>query len=260
MEQLQRWLDGDPLDHLSTPLFIPSSTLLSMPTTILHPPTAKTRDQTLTQVWRFPSPHSVILGQIMSFWVIQTVKVAGLYIWSAAYTVHLKVVISYIWLQMTRDSSTIFSKCCNHKSQWSCIFIVLTLQEPEPDDLSDKADWPKTTPVSMAWRLKELERQILASQEEELACRLKLGGLLSIVDDWWTVEGNVLTNDSAAMQTFENWGQTSLLPAARDRFDLFALSWQSVAYRVHSVVNFSSFSLRSDWLIWTVCVLFFCVY
>lgn len=35
----------------------------------------------------------------------------------------------------------------------------------------------------MAWRLKELERQILASQEEELACRLKLSGLLSIVDD-----------------------------------------------------------------------------
>lgn len=104
MEQLQRWLDGDPLDHLSTPLFIPSSTLLSMPTTIIHAPTAKTRDAPLTQ-------------------------------------------------------------------------------EPEPDDLSDKADWPKTTPVSVEWRLKELERQILASQEEELACRLKLSGLLSIVDD-----------------------------------------------------------------------------
>ncbi|XP_070770765.1 germinal-center associated nuclear protein [Enoplosus armatus] len=104
MEQLQRWLDGDPLDHLSTPLFIPSSTLLSMPTTIIHAPTAKTRDATLTQ-------------------------------------------------------------------------------EPEPDEPSDKADWPKTTPVSMEWRLKELERQILASQEEELACRLKLSGLLSIVDD-----------------------------------------------------------------------------
>lgn len=100
MEQLQRWLDGDPLDHLSTPLFIPSSTLLSMPTTITHTPTAK----------------------------------------------------------------------------------ALT-QEPEPDDLSAKADGPKTTPVSMAWRLKELERQILASHEEELACRLKLSGLLSIVDD-----------------------------------------------------------------------------
>ncbi|XP_044071482.1 germinal-center associated nuclear protein [Siniperca chuatsi] len=103
MEQLQRWLDGDPLDHLSTPLFIPSSTLLSMPTTVIHAPTAKTQDATRTQ-------------------------------------------------------------------------------EPEPD-LLDKADRPKTTPVSMEWRLKELERQILASQEEELACRLKLSGLLSIVDD-----------------------------------------------------------------------------
>ncbi|XP_035532563.1 germinal-center associated nuclear protein [Morone saxatilis] len=104
MEQLQRWLDGDPVEHLSTPLFVPSSTLLSMPTTITHAPAAKTRDAALTQ-------------------------------------------------------------------------------ESEPDDLSDRANWTKTTPVSMAWRLKELERQILASQEEELACRLKLSGLLSIVDD-----------------------------------------------------------------------------
>lgn len=55
MEQLQRWLDGDPVDHLSTPLFIPSSTLLSMPTTIMHAPTAKTRDATLTQVYHVPS-------------------------------------------------------------------------------------------------------------------------------------------------------------------------------------------------------------
>ncbi|XP_035860182.1 germinal-center associated nuclear protein isoform X2 [Sander lucioperca] len=105
MEQLQRWLDGDPLDHLSTSLFIPSSTLLSMPsTTIMHTPTAQTRDATLTQ-------------------------------------------------------------------------------EPEPNDLSDQADWPKTPPVSMALRLKELEQQILASHEDELACRLRLSSLLSIVDD-----------------------------------------------------------------------------
>ncbi|XP_040912782.1 germinal-center associated nuclear protein [Toxotes jaculatrix] len=101
-EQLQRWLDGDPLDHLSTPLFIPSSTLLSMPKTITHSPTAKTRDATPAQ---------------------------------------------------------------------------------EPDDLSEKATGPKAIRVSMAWRLKELNRQILASQEEELACRLKLNGLLSIVND-----------------------------------------------------------------------------
>ncbi|XP_068561209.1 germinal-center associated nuclear protein [Cebidichthys violaceus] len=99
MEQLQRWLDGDPLVHLSTPLFIPSSTLLSMPTTVTHAPTAA------------------------------------------------------------------------------------VTQEPEPEDLSDKADRPQTMPVSMAWRLKELKQQILASHEEELACRLTLSGLLSIVDD-----------------------------------------------------------------------------
>ncbi|XP_031730842.1 germinal-center associated nuclear protein isoform X2 [Anarrhichthys ocellatus] len=99
MEQLQRWLDGDPLVHLSTPLFIPSSTLLSVHTTITHAPTAA------------------------------------------------------------------------------------VTQEPKPDDLLDKADRPQTMPVSMTWRLKELERQILASHEEESACRLKLSGLLSIVDD-----------------------------------------------------------------------------
>ncbi|XP_053296244.1 germinal-center associated nuclear protein [Pleuronectes platessa] len=102
LEQLQRWLDGDPLEHLSSPLFIPSSTLLSRPTTRIHSPTARTRDVTLTQ---------------------------------------------------------------------------------EPDDPLENSSWTTTIPVSMAWRLKELEQQILASQEEELACRLKLSGLLSIVDD-----------------------------------------------------------------------------
>ncbi|XP_034077413.1 germinal-center associated nuclear protein isoform X1 [Gymnodraco acuticeps] len=104
MKQLQRWLDGDNLDHLSTPLFIPSSTLLSMPPNITRVDSAKTPDYPLTQ----PS---------------------------------------------------------------------------EPDDLSDKVDSPKTTRVSMSWRIKELERQILASHGEELAWKLKLSGLLSIVDD-----------------------------------------------------------------------------
>uniref|UniRef100_A0A3Q3WCP2 Germinal-center associated nuclear protein n=1 Tax=Mola mola TaxID=94237 RepID=A0A3Q3WCP2_MOLML len=41
----------------------------------------------------------------------------------------------------------------------------------------------KTPPVSLTWRLRELERQVLSSQEEELACRLKLHGMLNIVDD-----------------------------------------------------------------------------
>lgn len=47
----------------------------------------------------------------------------------------------------------------------------------------EKVTRRKTAPESLTWRLKELERQILASQEEELACRLKLSGMLSIVDD-----------------------------------------------------------------------------
>ncbi|XP_065817978.1 germinal-center associated nuclear protein isoform X2 [Labrus bergylta] len=100
MEQFQRWLDGDPADHLSTPLFIPSSILLSMPTIIQQPLTARSRDAALTQ--------------------------------------------------------------------------------PEPfDEMSEESDWP----VSMAWRMKDLERQILASKEEEMACQMTLSGLLNIVDD-----------------------------------------------------------------------------
>ncbi|XP_028289454.1 germinal-center associated nuclear protein isoform X2 [Parambassis ranga] len=104
LEQLQQWLDGDPLEHLTTPLFIPSSTLLSLPTTVRLSPRTKTKDAAFTQA-------------------------------------------------------------------------------PEPDELSEKAASPKTTPASMTWRLKELQRQILASREEELACRFKLSCLQSIVDD-----------------------------------------------------------------------------
>ncbi|KAM9710737.1 germinal-center associated nuclear protein [Menidia menidia] len=104
MEQLQRWLDGDPLDHLSTPLFIPSSTLLSMPT--------------------------------------------------------------------TRKSAA------KEKSQETA-----TTQKPDLDEQPEAAAWFRPPPVSMAQRLKDLQQQILASQEEELSCRLKLTGLLNIVDD-----------------------------------------------------------------------------
>ncbi|CAJ1078722.1 germinal-center associated nuclear protein isoform X1 [Xyrichtys novacula] len=108
MEQLQRWLDGDPVEQLSTPLFIPSSTLLTMPT-IRHLSTSRTQDSTPTQQ---PEP-----------------------------------------------------------------------EDDDDDDLSERADWPKTPPVSLTWRLRELQRQISAGKEEELACSLTLNGLLSIVDD-----------------------------------------------------------------------------
>lgn len=53
MEQLQRWVDGDALDPLSTPLFVPSSILLSMPKTIVQPRTRKSREISITQVWLF---------------------------------------------------------------------------------------------------------------------------------------------------------------------------------------------------------------
>ncbi|KAM3862155.1 germinal-center associated nuclear protein [Diretmus argenteus] len=49
MEQYQRWLDTDPLDYLSMPLFMPSSTLLSMSTTMMPTSTSKTQGSPLTQ-------------------------------------------------------------------------------------------------------------------------------------------------------------------------------------------------------------------
>ncbi|XP_068184771.1 germinal-center associated nuclear protein isoform X2 [Antennarius striatus] len=103
-EQFQCWVDGEPVEHLSTALFIPSSTLLSMPTTITHPHTAGPRDAAGTQ-------------------------------------------------------------------------------ELDSDDPSDKANWLKTRPVSIARQARELEQQIWASREEEMACALKLSNLLSIVND-----------------------------------------------------------------------------
>ncbi|XP_068602688.1 germinal-center associated nuclear protein [Brachionichthys hirsutus] len=104
LEQLQRWLDGDPVEHLSTPLFVPSSNLLSMPTTRTRTPRVGPRGAACTQ-------------------------------------------------------------------------------ESESGDLSHEAGWPTTRPVSIERQLRELEQQIWAGQEEELACRLKLSGLLTIVDD-----------------------------------------------------------------------------
>ncbi|KAM6978448.1 germinal-center associated nuclear protein-like [Tautogolabrus adspersus] len=105
MEQLQRWADGETFDHLSTPLLIPSSILLSMPTIIKQPLTARSRDAALPQ-------------------------------------------------------------------------------QLEPlDEMSEESDWPQTPPVSLAWRIKELEREISASKNAELALGLKLSNQLSIIDD-----------------------------------------------------------------------------
>ncbi|XP_038127205.1 germinal-center associated nuclear protein isoform X2 [Cyprinodon tularosa] len=106
LEQLQRWLDGDPLDQLSTPLFIPSSTLLSSPT-MKASPSGRREAAAATQ----------------------------------------------------------------------------DLQRPELDEHVDRPSWSKPPRVPLAQRLKDLERQVLASREEELAWRFKLSGLLSIVDD-----------------------------------------------------------------------------
>ncbi|XP_029967911.1 germinal-center associated nuclear protein [Salarias fasciatus] len=104
MEQLQRWLNGEAADHLSTPLLIPSSNILCMPLTIRTPSTAKTRD----------TPDTV---------------------------------------------------------------------EPEPEEPPEAAARQTTLPAPISWRLEELQQQIASSQEEEMACRLKLSSLMSIVDD-----------------------------------------------------------------------------
>lgn len=103
-EQLQRWLDGEAVDHLSTPLLIPSSNILCMPLTMRTPQAAKTRQ----------TPETL---------------------------------------------------------------------EPEPEELSAGAAGPTSVPVPISWRLKQLQQQIQTSREEEVAWRLKLSNLMSIVDD-----------------------------------------------------------------------------
>ncbi|XP_028291676.1 germinal-center associated nuclear protein [Gouania willdenowi] len=104
MEQLQRWLNGNPMDHLTLPLFLPSSTLLSMPTTPSPTPTAKSHQ---------PRPK--------------------------------------------------------HGS--------------EPEEMSEESSRLRRPSASPQFLVQQLQRQILASQEEERACRLELSSLLSIVDD-----------------------------------------------------------------------------
>lgn len=44
MEQFQRWADGEPLEQLYSRLFVPSSTLLSIPPTLVHPSSNNSRD------------------------------------------------------------------------------------------------------------------------------------------------------------------------------------------------------------------------
>ncbi|KAM9804598.1 germinal-center associated nuclear protein [Neosynchiropus ocellatus] len=104
MDQLQRWLDGEPLVNYSASLFLPSSTLLTT-SPVLKPS------------------------------------------------------------RETRSRSGKFMEAAAH------------------DDLPEKDLSFKSSPVSMMQKLKHLEQKILSSQQEEMACRLKLSGMLSIVDN-----------------------------------------------------------------------------
>ncbi|KAL0964023.1 hypothetical protein UPYG_G00317270 [Umbra pygmaea] len=60
-----------------------------------------------------------------------------------------------------------------------------TTQEVDLEDPQEKARRHslKGAPISLAERLKEMDRLLLVSREEELACSLKLNSLLNIVDD-----------------------------------------------------------------------------
>ncbi|CAL8266206.1 unnamed protein product [Lota lota] len=53
----------------------------------------------------------------------------------------------------------------------------------EDRTFDDKPGQTGSPPVTMAQRLRDIQRQILGSQEEELACRLRLDCMLGIVDD-----------------------------------------------------------------------------
>lgn len=107
MDQFACWSKGGALEELYTPLFIPSSTLLSVSNTLLHP------------------------------------------------------------ADRTTDSSTAANANANAQDL----------------DLDEALDLPRAPRASLSLRMKDLERQIMASQEEERACRLHLSGLLNIVED-----------------------------------------------------------------------------
>ncbi|XP_061679793.1 germinal-center associated nuclear protein [Syngnathoides biaculeatus] len=104
-QQLQRWLDGgDCADNWSTPLLIPSSILLSMPTFLKHGPSAKpSSGVSAKEAHRFP---------------------------------------------------------------------------PQKED-----KWSQRSHLSLTEQLKDLQKQIKASREEELACKLKLSAMMTIVED-----------------------------------------------------------------------------
>ncbi|XP_030643492.1 germinal-center associated nuclear protein [Chanos chanos] len=105
-EQLQRWLDVDPLTSLSMPLFLPS-TLLSVP-------------EILTTSQRSPAASASLRQEVRNDELVESAS--------------------------------------------SSLLL-------------------RGAPVSIAKRLKDLDRLISANREEELACCLKLSSLLDIVED-----------------------------------------------------------------------------
>ncbi|KAK7877941.1 hypothetical protein WMY93_031417 [Mugilogobius chulae] len=68
----------------------------------------------------------------------------------------------------------------NEAKNYSVFRLVSTVCVLEPEVGSE---FPRTPRPSLSWRMKELERQILASREEEKATKLHLNELLHIVQD-----------------------------------------------------------------------------
>lgn len=76
-----------------------------------------------------------------------------------------------------------------HIAQYSSYFCVNLIslhlfQDPETEDpVEVPSTYRKKGPISLTQQLKELDRLVLANQEEDLACSFKLNSLLEIIED-----------------------------------------------------------------------------
>lgn len=62
------------------------------------------------------------------------------------------------------------------------IYLYLFQEADTEDPAEVPSTYRKKGPVSLTQQLKELDRLVLANQEEERACSLKLNSLLEIVE------------------------------------------------------------------------------
>ena len=167
VDQLQCWLDVDCMDSLSLPLFMPS-TLLSMPAIMVPQLTAAGYAKPLSLIQVHGCHHTDTTNNSS---ILEKLHV------------HFLNRKSWGFVGFWQLSTCI---PFNLSSSWekSNKYLCSCLYEEDTDDQSERAEhgWLKSEPYSQ--RMKELKMQILASQEEDLACSLKLTSLLNIVEDW----------------------------------------------------------------------------